>query len=242
MKKSMVFICASLIAVGLAFPAGHAAAAIVYLDATDGAGGNTAIAPSAGGGVWTTNGTDTAEGIWRLRTGFGLAPTATTVPTGAFDAGSGTVYESSGNVSPSDDVPRLVTTKSGLAAGVYEVYTFFWADQNGSPWRIRTGLTDSVDPLPLFVGGGAPSGSPLPIDTGGRDGAGRILWRASVGQATGSSISVYVEDAPATSGNERTWYDGIGYERVVPEPTSFALLALGLVMLLNGRRKTGLVA
>jgi hypothetical protein len=223
--------------VAVAVAAGTAEAAIVYVDATDGVSGNTAIAPSAGGGVWTTNGTDTVDGIWRLRSGFGLAPTTTSVPSGAFDASGGTVYESTGNSSPSDNVPRLVTNVVGLAPALYNVYAYFWGDQNSSPWRIRAGLTDSVDPLGLFIGGSSPSGSPLPIDTGGRDGAGRVLWQASLGQVTGNSFSVYVEDAPAANGNERTWYDGVGYERI-PEPTCAILLgAASLMIVISLRRR-----
>ena len=146
--------------------------------------------------------------------------------------------QSTGNSTPPDAVPRLVTTVNGLASATYNVYAYFWSDQNSSPWRIRAGLTDGTDPLPLFVGGSAPSGSPLPIDTTVRNGAGRILWQASLGTETGTQLKVYIDDAPATTNNERTWYDGVGYQ-AVPEPGTLVLLALGVpaFMLAARRRK-----
>jgi hypothetical protein len=56
--------------------------------------------------------------------------------------------------------------------------------------------------------------------------------QALLGQVTGTSISVFVEDAPATTSSNRTWYDGIGYE--VPEPATMAILGLGALLM---RRK-----
>jgi len=224
-------------AVAMSLGAAAADAAIIYADATHTGSPNTTLAPSAGGGAWTVNTTDTAEGIWRFRTGFGVDPAIASPPTGAGSVptgGTGTVYESTGNVSPSDDVPRIVTTVSGLPAATYDVYAYFWSDQNSSPWRIRAGLTDDANPLPLYIGGSAPSGTPTPVNIA-TDSNGRILWQVLVGQQTGTSLSVFVEDGPATTGNERTWYDGIGYE-AIPEPTSVALLGVGCLGLLRRRR------
>ena len=133
---------------------------------------------------------------------FGLAPTATTVPSGAITTTAGTVYESTGNTTPSDAVPRLVTTVGGLASATYNVYAYFWSDQASSPWRIRAGLTDTAADLPLFVGGGGLAGSPVPVDTTVRDATGRVLWQASLGQVTGNSIKVFIDNAPATTNNE----------------------------------------
>jgi hypothetical protein len=196
-------------------------AAITYVDANFTAGtGNTVLA--AGGATVPTNGNDAVDGIWRYRTGLGMSTSATTLPTGTVPTG-GTVYEGTGNVQLnglSDNVPRVVTT-ANVAAGVYDVYVYFWIDQNGSPWRIRAGLVNTADPLTLFIGGNAFTSTDTPISFVAFDTSNRRLLQAYVGQTSvSSSISVFVEDAPATSGIERTWYDGIGYQKVYNKPYS----------------------
>jgi hypothetical protein len=214
--------------------AGVSQAGIIYVDADFTAGtGNTLLAE---GGVVSTNTTDSVDGIWRSRTGFGLNPADTALPIGTVaTGGAGTVYESTGNSNPSDNIPRVVTTVSGLALNTYDVYVYFWMDQNGSPWRIRAGVEDTVDPLPLYVGSNGITPTDSPISWVGSDSAGRRLLQAYLGQVTGTLISVYVEDAPAANGNERTWYDGIGYA-VIPEPATLVLLGLGALTVLRKRK------
>jgi hypothetical protein len=213
---------------------GMSQAAITYMDADFTAGtGNTLFAPSAGGGTITTTTTDTVDGFWRYRTGLGLKPTDTVIPSSPIVLTGGTVYESTGNNQAgtplaSDNVPRVVTTVGGLSLGTYDVYVYYWGDASNSPWRIRAGLADIVDPLPLFITG---TGTPAPIQVG-TDTTGRKLWQASLGQVTGTSISVFVEDGPATNSTQRTWYDGIGYS--VPEPATMVILGLGALVM---RRK-----
>ncbi len=232
--------------------------AIIYVDATDGASGNTqtalAVTGQVGvGAVWTPVAVDAVDGQWRARTGFGIQPTATTPPSGAGLATlNGTVYESGGNTG-GDNAPRLRTTVSGLPVDTYNVYAYFWSDQAGSPWQIRAGLIDDANPLPRYQGSGiattigsaagsAPDGGNLPVliatDTAGGSNtpSGRRVWQVLLGQQTGSSISVYVEDLPPTNGNERAWYDGVGYERI-PEPTAMALIGIGLPFLIRSRRR-----
>ena len=214
MKKITYFLCVALLAA-------MSQARIIYVDAVfTGGNVNTLYAPSAGGGAITTNTTDTTDGIWRYRAGFGLSPTDTAIPTGPIaTGGTGTIYSGTDNSNPSDDVRRVVTTVS-VAQGVYDVYVYFWIDQNGSPWRIRAGLQDTVDPLTLFIGSNTFTATDTPISLVALDSSSRRLLQAYVGQTSGSSISVFVEDAPATNGNERTWYDGIGYVKVYNTPHS----------------------
>jgi hypothetical protein len=233
MKRLLCLSACLAAAGGWALVAASAFAAPVYVDASL---TNTQFAPSAGGGALTTNSTDTADGIWRLRTSLGIDPAATAIPSGTITlTASNNVFESTGNSNPSDNVPRVVTTISGLASNTYNVWVLYWIDQAGSPWRIRAGLTDSVDPLPLFIGGGAGT-PPTNEPAGAVDSANRVLWKASLGQVTGTSINVYVEDAPATTNNERTWYDGVAYE-AVPEPSALALAMAGAAGVLGLRRR-----
>ena len=220
----------------------HASAAITYVDATDGAAGNTAVAPSAGGGVFNTSGAlnnqgPANDGLWDVR---------------AF-ANNTTIYQNVGTGANSDNAQRLVTT-TGLASGTYNVYAYFWSD-NSNMWRIRADLADtSPGDLPLYMPGGAgvtqfytgadatvlsdtlapnPFTTPVMIAEGNRR-----LYQASLGQVTGTSISVYIDDGPATVFNERTWYDGIGYE-LIPEPASLSLLVMaGIGIAMSARRRS----
>jgi hypothetical protein len=198
-------------------------AAITYVDAIFAAGqGGTPNTVLAEGGVPVpTNTTDSADGIWRYRTGFGIAPTVTIQPTGTITLSSAsTVYEGTGNSNPSDNVPRVVTT-ANVPSGLYDVYVYFWIDQSGSPWRIRAGLVNTPDPLPEFIGSNTFTADSTPIAWVASDSGGpRRLMRAYLGQTGGSSISVFVEDYPASNGNQRTWYDGIGYAQAYNFPNS----------------------
>jgi hypothetical protein len=240
MMKKVAIYAACLVAVGLvAWAVNSSDDSIVYVDATSGASGNTVTAlqptgPVGDGTVWEPVEPDAVDGQWRARTGLGIPPTVTAPPSGVglatFD---GTVFESGGN-SGGDDAPRLKTTVNGLAQGTYNVYVYFWIDQNGSPWRIRAGLHDSVAPLTLYEGSnlgatlGKESGKsedgylPVVIATDNFGGAstppGRRLLQVLLGQTTGTSINVFVEDAPPKNGVERSWYDGIGYVPASPNP------------------------
>jgi hypothetical protein len=230
-NRNRVVLAACMAAAFLLASMAHAQ--INYVDANYNV--NTFLAPSAGGGAVATNGVDAVDGIWRYRTGFGLGVADITLPSGVIaTGGSGTVYESAGNTG-ADDVPRVVTSVGSLALNTYDVYLYFWSDQAGSPWRIRAGLTDDASPLSLYIGGAAPSGTPTPTQIN-TDSNGRFFFQVNLGQVTGTSINVFVEDAPATSNNERTWYDGIGYS-IIPEPSSLALAGMGVAAMLIFRRR-----
>jgi hypothetical protein len=220
------------VAVGLIWFSAQAAAAIVYVDATDGASGNTAVAPSAGGGVFNPSGAvgsqgPGGDGLWDLRA-FG---------------NNATIYQnaSSGNI---DNAQRLATSVSGLPAGMYNVYAYFWSDT--SNWRLGAALADGPGNLPLYTfqplspgvvqyytGADATvlssSLSPNPFTTGVMIGEGnRRLLQIPLGTVTGSGFTVYADDDPMQAdSNQRTWYDGVGYERV-PEPATAMLFALAL--------------
>ena len=244
MKRKLVTLRLGLLVAGLAVFAAHAAAAIVYVDATHGAGGNTTL---VGGAQWdplTASQGAGGDGVWALRA-FG---------------NSATIYQNSPSGSI-DNAHRLQTNVSGLALGVYNAYAYFWSDS--SSWRMEASLTDNPGgDLPLFsfnpttagvvqhytgadVGGNLPLSTSLgvnPFTTGVMVGdAARRLFQIPLGQVTGTSFPIYIDDDHLqVDQNQRTWYDGVGYEldHLVPEPTSFALLGLGLGVLLVGRRKS----
>ncbi len=170
--------------------------AVVYVDATD---SNTTPASA----LAATNGIDNK---WGVR---------------AF-ANSATIYESN-----TENSPQIATTISGLVPGAeYNVFAFFW-DAAADPtqnWPIRAGLSPAS--LTLFCnntdGGTFPgatyadlasaySFSTTPLLTEGN----RVLMAAPLGMGTANGsgqIVIYLDDYPSTNANDRSWYDGVGYQ------------------------------
>jgi hypothetical protein len=271
---SYLFATVAHLAIGLS---AAVAAPITYVDATDGAAGNTAL---AAGGVWTAavdpaaNGTDN---LWRKR---------------AFGNGA-SIFEASGQGTPTDDAQRLATTISGLVAGQsYKLYAYFWSPNDiNQQWLLRAGLTNPGGDLPSWtrlnndavnnpggvVGTDAdsiliipdgyaqfPASGPADFANPGSllastttqagktviTESSRFLWQASLGTAvagaTGTAV-VYIDDYVLSGGgppagtqtvNNRSWYDGVGYE-LVPEPTAIALFLLAQPFaLLRVRKRT----
>jgi hypothetical protein len=207
--------------------AANATASVIYVDATDESGGNTSLAV---GGTFTAAGTTGGnDGNWAQR---------------AF-ANSTTVFESrgaAGTGNSTEDSPRLATTISGLTSGAtYNFYSFFWDSTDGpQQWMVRSSLTNSVGDLPLFDQtsplASTLSFSSTPLLTEGN----RLMLYADLGTAVANGsgqVVVYVDDNTAglTNGENRTWYDGIGYEQV-PEPGSLLLCASSIGLALFRRQ------
>lgn len=215
-------------------------AAITYFDATSGVSGNTTL---AAGGAFTPplNATTALDNQWEQRTPFGS---------------SGNIYEAGGE-NATENAPRLAVTIP-LADGTYDLYAYFWspgtADAN-QQWLLRAGLTNPAGELTLYS---RPLGSlTTPVNPVGMQFAtqvtsaagfavapttfsesSRFLWQASLGQVvvSGGSTQVFVDDySPAGNVNNRTWFDGVGYE-LVPEPSAALLGLVGAVTLLRRRR------
>ncbi|MES2439129.1 MAG: BNR-4 repeat-containing protein [Verrucomicrobiota bacterium] len=165
-----------------------------------------AFAPSATANAY-------ADTNWTLRTGL---------------ASGGTVYEGGGG----EAVPMLKQTLTGVAAGYYDVYVFFWVANNVN-WQINAGLTAATTNFGSVGTTTTPSGitslaSTATYNTGAAPGvmaeADRTLIRAKVGQATiaaGGTIQVFMTTGAAVNANatnSRTWFDGIGYGPYEPPP------------------------
>jgi hypothetical protein len=214
----------------------HCAAAVTYVDATSGAGGNTTLAD---GSTFSPplNGTTGVDNNWEQRTTFGSG---------------GNIYESGGE--QIENAPELRTRLSGLTPGVqYTIYIHFWdPGSTTEDWNIRAGFTSNPGANTLY------SAADATVELGGATAAvlastltyttaptiflegGRNLLAGLVGTATADGsgqIDIYFDDLPnGTTVNRRTWYDGVSFE-AVPEPGSCLLSLVGLAALLRRRRR-----
>lgn len=201
-------------------------AAYTYVDATDGASGNTTLS----GGSVLDAGDGTGGTTWRQRDNAG------------FGSG-GTVFE---GVQPS---PEIKTTLTGLDAGVeYTIYINFWDPSSTfENWNVKAGFVSGS--LTTFsreagaVTGGVASvlASTLTYDTppslfgpsSSRDNLAGLVGTFTA--SAGGEIEVFIDDFDSTDVNQRTWYDGLSYQ-AVPEPTTTLLTATGVLGLLRRRR------
>lgn len=194
-----------LIACLLLFPpALHAG--LTYLDAVDGAGGNTTLADGSPLLADDTTGSTT----WRQRDG-------------ATFGSNGTIFE---GVQPS---PEIRTTLTGLTPGqTYRVYVHFIEKTNSTveKWNVRAGfasgsLTLFANPADALAGAtAAVAANTLAYDTPPSlfDGTGTNmagLVGITAADANGR-IHVYVDDHGSTDVNLRSWYDGLSYEEITP--------------------------
>ncbi|MCH7229005.1 hypothetical protein [Haloferula sp. A504] len=247
----------AILALLAALSASSAHAAITYVDAAGGAGGNTVNASGGSATDWygTTSGSDT---LWTER-GF---------------ATNSTVYEAltATNNGSVGGLPKLKTTITGLDSGeTYNVWVFF-VDNTGDDatpiqnWSIGASLTATVDttywsqvqplgthnsatPVVGTNGSGTvtsigvleASSLDFVVDPVFTENLGlvseRRLFGVNLGQVSGSTTAdVYIQQLIETNSSEsRTWYDGVGYE-LVPEPSIALLGSLGLLALLRRRR------
>lgn len=232
----------TLAAAILALPA-HAA--ITYVDAQEGSGGNT----FATGGTQTDTGwidnTSNTNSIddenWMKR--FGGSP-------GWSQHNGGDVIQ--GLVSSTPNLGEITTEVGGLADGPYDVWVFFWTQivSDTQNWMIDAGLESGSltaysapdDPVPG-------TNSTIPVNADTLDfsnapsvvaaGGNQNMYGVNLGQVEvsgGSDINVYVDKLTGTGSGNRTIYDGVGYE-LIPEPSTALLGGLGTLLFLRRRRR-----
>lgn len=139
------------------------------------------------------------------------------------------------NANPGEDAPELRTTLTGLTDGQqYNLYAYFWATgtSGNADWDLAAGLTSGslTDYKPSS--GNATDISSVTVADHFTDGtliveqSNRYLYQADLGtavaDATGNMV-IYLDDV--TGNDDRTWYDGVGYE-AVPEPATLGLVAV----------------
>jgi hypothetical protein len=172
---------------------------VTYVDAT------TANTTLAGGAPLTTTGPSSASGAtdnqWHRRTGVG---------------NGGSVLTS--NEAASENAPTIRTTATGLPAGVYDVFAYFWSD-NDEDWRLLAGLEqNNLTDFRRFGSQFAEASQFASIEIVSANLNDLLLYRAYLGRANvaaGGSLNVFVDDWQTLNGSaSRTWYDGIGYARV----------------------------
>lgn len=205
------------------FAAGTTQAAIVYVDADYGT--NTAL-----DGAGTFNASNTGQGIvdnqWSERAFVSVNGGSVLVAAGTENA-----------------TPRLVTIFTLPGAGQYNIYGYYHINNSGAgDWDASfalgsgsaTSYTDSNGTnLAATIGHFTEA---VVVDAG----SDINLFEASLGvwdtSVNGLTVSVYIDDPETSGSDDRTWYDGVGYE-AVPEPSSIALLGLGGLALVLRRRR-----
>jgi hypothetical protein len=166
----------------------------------------------ASGAALTTTGPSGASGAldgqWHERTGFG---------------NGGSVLTSS--ETGTENAPTLKTTIDGAALddGTYDIFAYFWSDDD-EDWRLLGGFDNpSVTPLVDFRRFGsqhAEADQFESIETVSANSNDLQLYRAYIGRSEvvgGADIEVFIDDWQSFTGSAiRTWYDGVGYALVSP--------------------------
>jgi hypothetical protein len=220
--------------------AGSTLGQITYVDAREGSDGNTFL---TGGSLANTDWIDSKSNsasinnsLWSKR--FGGTP-------GWTQHNGGDVIQGMVTAADTDTLGELTTRITGLADGNYDVWVFFWEQiiSETQNWVIDAGLTSgSLVSYSSSLGpvDGSDSTSPVNADTltftseisvVGVDGR-QNMFGVNLGQVlveNGSNIEVYIDKLFGNGSNNRTIYDGVGYELVEPTQSRPEISSLTLV-------------
>jgi len=149
-----------------------------------------ATGPSSGAGA--------NDGLWHERVGFG---------------NGNSVFAA--RESGTENAATLKTTIEGVADGLYDVFAYFWSDDD-EDWRIMAGLeSNNLIDFRRYGSQHAEADQFASIETVTANNNDLLLYRAYLGRtsvAGGGTIEVFIDDwATAVGGAIRTWYDGVGY-------------------------------
>lgn len=227
MKIKTIFLSAAML-----WPT--AQAAYTYVDATTSnttLNGVALVAPTN----FLDGTSSSTDNLWSRRTG------------GSFDAfEGGDVWESDAGSSTGDreSTDPLITIIALPTAGTYDIVVLF---NRGSNRDVAARIGSAPTVSNIFTTGNAfnadQSADPLAIEFDGSyaNGRGSNMGAGYLGQVTTTSdnetIQVYINGliATAATDDERTQYDGVGFQQV-PEPGSALLGLLGAGLLLRRRR------
>jgi hypothetical protein len=176
--------------------------AITYVDATS---LNTTLDGAAL--IAETNyTTGTAEGamdnLWHLRTSVGN--------------GNG-VWTADELATSAEDVAPLVTTISFPETGGYQLFAYVWdSDESGEDWdaEIRVGSSGGFSRIQASeVEPAEPTRFTNAVVT--REASRRLMQipLGVVAVSSNGSTQIFIDD-DATTGSRRTWFDGVGYEKI----------------------------
>lgn len=165
------------------------------------------------------------DGLWRFRSTQG---------------GDNGTWEATGSSAEAEDAVEIKTSVTGLTNDTYDVYVFYRSDDGTNNWKIRAGLSSNPNSNTLYDRTGVDGTAGIPALSGSSqltftgtaptEDTGQPLLYAQIGQVTGTAIDVFIDDFPASTtgrSQDRTWYDGIGYELFVP-PTIIESVTSGL--------------
>lgn len=212
MKDYKTTCTSALAATALMLAALSAHGDITYVDAMEGAAGNTFAtggSPAATAWVNFANASTADDDQWMKR---------------ALGNG-GTVFQAFHN---GTQMPELTTRIPGLADGTYGVWVFFWDGPNSNTWTLSAGLNPGALTTYSFDGPGN-TASPVAASTLGFTNSPmttedvRTLYGVKLGEVTvagGSAIEVFIDNLTGGGSNTRTWYDGVGYEPVNGDPVA----------------------